>query len=86
MITIFKKKVTLTLEEMMNLQRLSNSLRLENEELRLLLQDAYTLIEVLKRERDSVKRIPSEDHPQKILHGHSVLCTHRGESNAPIQA
>lgn len=42
MISIFRKKATLTLEEMMNLQRLLNGLRLENEELRLLLQDAYT--------------------------------------------
>ncbi|HBV97989.1 MAG: hypothetical protein JL50_01225 [Peptococcaceae bacterium BICA1-7] len=84
MISIFRKKATLTLEEMMNLQRLLNGLRLENEELRLLLQDAYTLIEVLKRERDFVKRISSEDHPQKILHGQSVLCTHGGDPNAPI--
>ncbi|MCL4441248.1 MAG: hypothetical protein M1609_11870 [Firmicutes bacterium] len=53
MITVFRKKVTLSLEEMMNLQRLFNGLRLENEELRMALREALALNEALKRELES---------------------------------
>ena len=58
MITFFRKKVTLTLEEMMNFQRLFNGLRLENEDLRLALNEAHALNEALKRELNSIKNLP----------------------------
>lgn len=61
MITFFRKKVTLTLGEMMNLQRLFNGLRLENEELRLVLKEAYALNDALKRELDFMKMLPCDD-------------------------
>jgi len=60
MVRLFRKNITLTLQEMMNIQHRFNNLRLESEELRIALKEAHMLIEVLKkREPDSVKTISS---------------------------
>lgn len=82
MIPFLRKKVTLTLQQMMNIQHRFNKLRLENEELRLLLQEAYTHIEVLKKERGSLNtlRKPAgtadnniSNHTQNILRGQPIV-------------
>jgi len=56
MIPFVKKKVTLTLQQMVDIQNRTNEMRLENKQLQLALQEAHTHIEVLKREIDSVKK------------------------------